>query len=204
MFALKEGEISTPQRVARGWVIGTVSGRQDPYVPALDEVKDRVRDDVVREKAAELAKQRAAAHRRRAEERQGLRRHRQEAQASRSSRRELLARGAAIPDIGMSDAVDAAAFSLPLNGVSDPISTPSATAIVRVVERQDVTDAQIAAGRDELREEMTGTAARPLLQRLHAEGEDGPEDQHQPGHAGPGAGPRDAPGTASHSVGSGR
>ena len=43
----------------------------------------------------------------------------------------------------------------PLNGVSDPITTPSATAIVRVTERQDVTDAQIAAGRDEMREEMT-------------------------------------------------
>ena len=40
--------------------------------------------------------------------------------------------------------------------MSDPISTPSGTAIVRVTERQDVTDAQIAAGRDELREEMTG------------------------------------------------
>ena len=38
---------------------------------------------------------------------------------------ELLARGAAIPDIGMSEEVDAAAFSLPVNGVSDPISTPT-------------------------------------------------------------------------------
>ncbi len=155
MFALKEGEISTPQRVARGWVIGTVSGRQDAYVPALDEVKDRVRDDVVRQKAAELAKQRAA----------GIAAELKSAKDFAATAKkyklevkptELLARGSAIPDIGMSDAVDAAAFSLPLNGVSDPISTPSATAIVRVVERQEVTDAQIASGRDELREEMTG------------------------------------------------
>jgi peptidyl-prolyl cis-trans isomerase D len=155
MFALKEGEISTPQRVARGWVIGTVSGRQDAYVPALDEVKDRVRDDVVRQKAAELAKQRAA----------GIAAELKSAKDFAATAKkyklevkptELLARGSAIPDIGMSDEVDAAAFSLPLNGVSDPISTPSATAIVRVVERQEVTDAQIASGRDELREEMTG------------------------------------------------
>ena len=155
MFALKEGEISTPQRVARGWVIGTVSGRQDAYVPALDEVKDRVRDDVVRQKAAELAKQRAA----------GIAAELKSAKDFAATAKkyklevkptELLARGSAIPDIGMSDAVDAAAFSLPLNGVSDPISTPTATAIVRVVERQEVTDAQIASGRDELREEMTG------------------------------------------------
>jgi parvulin-like peptidyl-prolyl isomerase len=55
----------------------------------------------------------------------------------------------------MSEEVDAAAFSLPVNGVSDPISTPSGTAIIRVLERQDVTDAQIAAGRDEVRDELT-------------------------------------------------
>jgi peptidyl-prolyl cis-trans isomerase D len=155
MFALKEGEISTPQRVARGWVIGTVSGRQDAYVPALDEVKDRVRDDVVRQKAAELAKQRAggiAAELKSAKDFAATaKKYKLEVKPT-----ELLARGSAIPDIGMSDAVDAAAFSLPLNGVSDPISTPTATAIVRVVERQEVTDAQIASGRDELREEMTG------------------------------------------------
>ena len=154
MFGLKEGEVSTPQRVARGWVIGTVSGRQDAYVPTLDEVKDRVREDVARDKAAALAKERAA----------GIAADLKIAKDFAATAKkydlevkttELLARGAAIPDIGTSEEIDQAAFSLPVNGVSDPISTPGATAIVRVVERQDVTDAQIAAGRDELREEMT-------------------------------------------------
>ena len=42
---------------------------------------------------------------------------------------ELIARGAAIPDLGISEAVDAAAFSLPQGGVSDAISTPTGTAI---------------------------------------------------------------------------
>jgi parvulin-like peptidyl-prolyl isomerase len=155
MFGLKEGEVSAPQRVARGWVIGTVSGRQDAYVPTLDEVKDRVRDDVARDKAAELAKQRAAAIAAELKTAKDFaataKKHNLEVKPT-----ELLARGAAVPDIGISEDIDAAAFSLPVNGVSDPIATPSATAIVRVVERQDVTDAQIAAGRDELREEMTG------------------------------------------------
>jgi peptidyl-prolyl cis-trans isomerase D len=154
MFALKEGDVSAPQRVARGWVVATVSGRQDAYVPTLDEVRDRVRDDVVRDKAAELAKQRAAAIAADLKVAKDFaataKKHNLEVKPT-----ELLARGAAIPDIGMSEEVDAAAFSLPVNGVSDPISTPSATAIFRIVERQDVTDAQIAAGRDELREEMT-------------------------------------------------
>jgi peptidyl-prolyl cis-trans isomerase D len=153
VFGLKEGEISVPQRVARGWVIATVSGRQDPYVPGLDEVKDRVREDVVRDKASELAKQRAASI---AAE---LKTAKDFAAAAKKFNLEVkptdvIARGAAIPDLGISDDIDAAAFSLPVGGVSDAISTPSGTAIVRVVERQEVTEDQIAAGRDQLRDEL--------------------------------------------------
>ena len=153
VFALKEGEISAPQRLARGWVVATVSGRQDPYVPGLDEVKDRVRDDVVRDKANELARQRAASIA------AALKTAKDFAAAAKTFNlevkpTELIARGAAIPDLGISDDIDTAAFSLPIGGVSDAISTPSGTAIIRVVERQDVTDEQIAAGRDQLRDEL--------------------------------------------------
>ena len=153
VFGMKEGEVSTPQRVARGWVIATVSGRQDPYVPGLDEVKDRVREDVVRDKAAELAKQRAASI---AAELKGAKDFTATVKklGLEVKPTELIARGAAIPDLGVSDDVDAAAFALPVNGVSDPITTPSGTAIVRVVERADVTPEQIAAGRDQMREEL--------------------------------------------------
>ncbi len=153
VFGLAEGAVSTPQRVARGWVIATVSGTQTPYVPALDEVKERVREDVLRDKAAAMARDRAAQIATElktakdfaaAVKRAGL-----EVKST-----ELVARGSAIPDIGMSEEIDTAAFTLPVNGVSDAITTPTGTAIIRVVERQDVTDAQITAGRDELREEM--------------------------------------------------
>ena len=67
---------------------------------------------------------------------------------------ELIARGSAIPDLGISEAVDAAAFALPQGGVSDAISTPTGTAVIRVVEKVDVTDAEIDAGRDVLRDEL--------------------------------------------------
>lgn len=154
MFGLEEGKVDSPRRVARGWVVSTVSGRQEPYLPALDEVKDRVRDEVVAARAADLAKQRAATIA------ADLKSARDFAATAKKHNLEvkptdLLARGSAIPDIGMSEEVDEAAFSLPIGGVSEPISTPSGTAIIRVAERQDVTDAQIAAGRDELREELT-------------------------------------------------
>jgi parvulin-like peptidyl-prolyl isomerase len=122
-------------------------------VPQLDEVRDRVRQDVLRDKAAELAKQRAAS----------LAAELKTAKTFAATAKklglevkstELIARGSAIPDLGISEEIDAVAFSLPVNGVSDAITTPGGTAIVRVTERQDVTPEQIAAGRDEMRAEL--------------------------------------------------
>ena len=153
VFAMPEGQVTPAMRVATGWVFATVTGRQDPYVPQLAEVRARVTDDLKQEKAAELAKQRAAqvaADLKAAKDfAAAVKRNNLEVKTT-----ELLARGSAVPDIGMSEAVDAAAFSLPVNGVSDAITTPTGTAVVRVVERVDVTDAEIEQGKDALRDEM--------------------------------------------------
>jgi len=156
VFGMKEGEVTPAMRVATGWVFATVTGRQDSYVPALDEVKARVADDLRLEKATELAKQRATAVANdlktatdfaAAAKRAGL-----EVKTT-----ELIARGAAIPDLGISEAVDAAAFALPQGGVSDAISTPTGTAVIRVVEKVGVTDAELESGKDTLREELVNT-----------------------------------------------
>jgi peptidyl-prolyl cis-trans isomerase D len=153
LFGMAEGEVTPAMRVATGWVFGTVTGRQDAYVPQLAEVRARVLDDIKQEKAAELVKQRAAqlaTDLKNAKDfAAAVKRNNLEVKTT-----ELLARGSAIPDIGMSEAVDAAAFSLPQGGVSDAISTPTGTAVVRVVERVDVTDAEIDQGKDALREEL--------------------------------------------------
>ncbi len=126
-------------------MFGTVTGRQDAYVPKLDEVKTRVSDDVKLEKAAELVKQRASALATELKNAKDF-----AAAAKRAGLEvkttELIARGAAVPDLGISEAVDAAAFSLPQGGVSDAISTPTATAVIRVAEKVNVTDAEIETG----------------------------------------------------------
>src|SRR6185436_1081251 len=59
-FDMKVGEVSGAIRASRGIAFETVSARQDPYVPKLEEVKDRVRDTVAKEKARELSNQKAA------------------------------------------------------------------------------------------------------------------------------------------------
>ena len=153
VFGMKEGEVTPAMRVATGWVLATVTGRQDSYLPQLAEVKAKVADDMRQEKAAEMAKQRATAIATdlknakdfaAAVKRAGL-----EVKTT-----ELVARGTAIPDLGISEAVDAVAFALPQGGVSDAISTPTGTAVIRVIEKAGVTDAEVESGKDVLRDEL--------------------------------------------------
>lgn len=152
-FQLADGAVSPALRVSRGWVFATVTGKEEPRVPELAEVRDRVREDLTRERAAELAKTRAA------EIATMLKGAGDFAAAAKKAGlevkpTELITRGSPIPDLGISAEVDNAAFTLPVNGVSDPISTPQGTAIVRVVEKEGVTDEQVAQGMDQVRDEL--------------------------------------------------
>jgi peptidyl-prolyl cis-trans isomerase D len=152
-FQLADGAVSPALRVSRGWVFITVTQKQDAYVPQLAEVTTRVRDDLIRQRAGELAKAKGAeiaamlkgaGDFAAAVKKAGL-----EVKPT-----ELIARGAPIPDIGVSPEIDKVVFPMPVGTVSDPISTPQGTAIVRVAEKESVTEAQIAAGMDQTREEV--------------------------------------------------
>jgi peptidyl-prolyl cis-trans isomerase D len=152
-FTLKEGEVSPAIQTPQGFAFITVTGRQDAYLPKLDEVKARVRDDVLKSKSVQTAQQRAAALLPQlksgdftaAAKTAGL-----EAKTT-----DLIARGAPIADAGVSPAVDAVAFTLPVGGVSDPIATDNGAVIVKVLERQDPSADEVAKGRQQMKDELT-------------------------------------------------
>jgi len=152
-FQLADGAVSPSIPSPRGPVFVTVTGRRDPYVPMLDQVKDRVRDDLIRSRAAELSRQRAgaiAASLRSAPNFAAA----AKAQGFEAAETALIARQSPLPNIGVSTKIDEAAFSLPVGGVSEPIATDTATVIVRVLERDDVTPEELRQGRETFREEF--------------------------------------------------
>ncbi len=151
-FQLKEGEISEPIRTPQGYAFITVTGRQDAYVPKLDEVKAKVRDDVLKQKAIDAARQKAASLS--AEMKSGDFEKAAKAAGLEVKTTELIARGAPIGDAGVSPALEAAAFALPAGAVSDPVVTDTGAAIVKVLERQDVAPDQLAKEKDTLRTEL--------------------------------------------------
>src|SRR4029079_1456590 len=58
-FDMTDGQVSGALRTGRGYVIETVVGRQDAYLPKLEEVKEKVRDEILRTKAKDVARKKA-------------------------------------------------------------------------------------------------------------------------------------------------
>ncbi|HYT73932.1 MAG TPA: peptidylprolyl isomerase [Vicinamibacterales bacterium] len=151
-FQLKQGEVSDAIRTPQGFAFITVTGKQDPYIPKIDEVKAKVREDVIKQKAIEAARQKAAAID--AAMKSGDFDKAAKAAGLDVKTTELIARGAPIGDAGVSPALQEKAFSLPAGAVSDPIVTDNGAAIVKVLERQDVKPDEFAKQKDTLRTEM--------------------------------------------------
>jgi parvulin-like peptidyl-prolyl isomerase len=145
-FDLKDGQVSEAIRTPQGFAFVTVTGRQDSYVPKLEEVKTKVRDEVLKQKAIDVARQRAAAVG--SQMKSGDFNAAAKAAGLEVKTTDLIARGAPIADVGASPAVDAAAFALPAGGVSDPIVIDSGAVIVKVLEKKDASTAQAAATKD--------------------------------------------------------
>jgi peptidyl-prolyl cis-trans isomerase D len=152
-FQIEEGVVEGPIASPLGPAFVTVVDRQDPYVPPLDDVRAQVREDVIRRKALTLARERAAEAATRLQEAEDFAAAAKEADLTVGSS-ELMSRGGAFPEVGISDTVEALAFALPVGTVSDVVVAGSTAAIVHVVERQDVTAAEFESAREELREEL--------------------------------------------------
>ena len=94
-FQLDDDQVSAPITSPRGPVFVTVTGKREPYVPMLDEVKDSVREDVIRTRATELSRQPRDGNRRYAAVGVGFRRGRRRAGIRGQGDRTHRARGAA-------------------------------------------------------------------------------------------------------------
>jgi len=151
-FQLGDDEVSPPVRTSQGFAVIAVAGRQDSYLPALDEVKERVREDVIVRKALAAARERAAdvaasavkTSMERAAKAAGV-----EVKTT-----ELVPRGTALPEIGISAEVDKTAFAMQAGDVSAPIETATASVVARVVERKAVTAEEVGQNRDSTRQQL--------------------------------------------------
>jgi len=152
-FDMKPGDVAGPLRASRGLVFETLVAKQDPYVPKLDEVKERVRDEVIKQKARELSTQKAAELAAKLKAAPDFEKA-AKAAGFEAKTTDLIAREAPIPDLGAAPAVEDAAFKLPVGAVSSAIATDSGTAVVKVLEKKEVTADEWSTAKDSFRNEQ--------------------------------------------------
>jgi peptidyl-prolyl cis-trans isomerase D len=151
-FQLKDNEVSDPIRTPQGIAFVAVTGRQESQLPGLDAVKEKVREELVKRKALDAARAKAQAVA--SSMKSGNFASAAKAAGLEVKTTEMIARGAPLPDVGVSDAVDEAVFKMPAGAVTDPIATDNGIVIARVAERDDVTPEEIAQGRTALRDQI--------------------------------------------------
>ena len=152
-FTLDQGKVSGPLRTGLGVTFLTVTGSEAARVPAFAEVKERVTNDYKRTKAQELARAQAQSV---AATLKGASDFEAAVKAAGLTMRkgENLTRGAAIPEVGPSPAVDHVAFSQPVGTVSEPLTTANGAVIVKIASRTAVDAAELAKNRDATRREL--------------------------------------------------
>jgi peptidyl-prolyl cis-trans isomerase D len=136
-FELKKGEAAhDPLPVPNGYAFIVVEDVQPSRMPELKEVQDKVRADVIAEKAFARARAVAADVRARAEG-AGLEKAASSLGLTRKQTDALVPRGQPLGDLGASAAVETAVYALPAGGLSEPVRTPAGWAVVRVLEKKD-------------------------------------------------------------------
>jgi len=150
-FRMEQGQVSDLLRTSQGFAFIALEEIKPSALPALDDVRETVRQDVIRTKAVDVARARAGQMARTAG--------RNFAAAARSAGVEVkttdvITRGTALPEVGISPAVDEAVFGLEQGQTSEPIVTDNAVVVARVTERESVTPEALEEGRAALRAEL--------------------------------------------------
>ena len=153
-FTLETGKVSGPLRTGTGVAFLTVTGSRGGAPPHPRGSQGACGDRPQTAEGAGARARQGAGDGRRPEVRGRFRRPPPRPPGSTLRTANDLARGAAIPEVGPSPAVDQVAFSLPVGSVSDPITTTNGAVVVKVASRADVPAADIAKNRDAIRREL--------------------------------------------------
>ncbi len=160
-FRLKKGELSSLVETGKGYAILFVDDIQEPVVPALKAIRDRVVADYRKEKGVELARQAAQSLLKAAREKKGL-----AAVVSGTTRlREsgYLKRSAAADGIPLQVVVQAFALSLENPLPRKPVAAGNEFYVFQMEERREGPEKSDEAKRQQLKVQLLASAQSRLL-----------------------------------------
>jgi peptidyl-prolyl cis-trans isomerase D len=150
-FELETGKVSEKLQTGQGFAWITVVEVKPSGLPTLDEVKAKVRDDVIRVKAVDVARARAETMAKAAGTNFAAA---AKAAGVEVKTTDLIARGAALPEIGVNQTVEDAVFKLKAGETTGPLATDNAVVVARVKERQDPKPGELDAAKASLATEL--------------------------------------------------
>lgn len=141
LFGLEENDISTPIYTYKGTGLAQLRQITPPRAALLEEVEDKVNEDLAAERKKEAAYEKTLSIKKEltTSDLEGLAaKHGLEYKTAEEHKR-----GGYLSVIGENAEVDEMAFSLPLNAASDPIEYATGYVLIRILDRKEVTEADL-------------------------------------------------------------
>jgi len=150
IFTLAKGEIGSPIQNDEGWVVASLTDIVAAHDSSFEEAKTRVADDVKREKAEKMAKDKAT------EVEAGVKAGKDLATLAKAAGMDVktsdgIARNGSLPDFGAIADRDKEIFSLPIGKVGTPSSVGPKTLVFAVKERKPLDPEEVKKGLDSAR-----------------------------------------------------
>ncbi|MCU0222691.1 MAG: peptidyl-prolyl cis-trans isomerase [Acidobacteria bacterium] len=159
LFALEKDAVSDPVALPRGDAVIQLLEVLPDYKPPLEAVRARVADDYRREKAKELAVARA-----RSAQSADLAAMAKTLGGTVQSTQPSLARGQAIPGVGIDPAIEAAAFASTVGQVVGPVAGERAVVVMRISGRSQADMAKLADEAETIRASLRSLQAQRLIE----------------------------------------
>jgi peptidyl-prolyl cis-trans isomerase D len=153
VFSAAENAPPDELQLPEGYAIFDVLAVKPPATPTFDEIRSRVENEFKQERATNLLSQKTQELSDRAKAEHDLKKAATELNAALKTS-ELVSPDGQVPDLGSLAGPASVAFSLKPGEISGPIDTTTAGAVLEVLDRQEPTDEEYAAKKDQIRESL--------------------------------------------------
>jgi peptidyl-prolyl cis-trans isomerase D len=153
VFSEKEKAPPDLAQLGQGAVVFQVLGIRPPATPTFEEIRQKVEDQFKNERASVLLTQKNQELSDRAKTEHDLKKAAKELGATLKTSEFVLPNGQ-VPDIGSMTGQAAVAFTMKPGDISGPIMAGTNGVVLQIVERQEPTDQEFAAQKDQVRDEL--------------------------------------------------
>jgi peptidyl-prolyl cis-trans isomerase D len=153
VFSEKEKAPPDLAQLGQGAVVFQLLGIRPPTTPTFEEIRQKVEDQFKNERASVLLAQKNQELSDRAKSEHDLKKAAKELGATLKTSEFVLPNGQ-VPDIGSMTGQASVAFTLKPGDISGPIMAGTNGVVLQIVEKQEPTDQEFAAQKDQVRDEL--------------------------------------------------